>query len=177
MLASFTSSFSSLFEDLKCILGLGWLHKIKINSTAITGVLVCATMVNFFFYLTFQMEQVLRVERMRQAILENLHVEFAKPLLPGFYYSYPEQGYPGGGGPMPYGYHGSSRGRGVVGHMGGGPPGRPVGRGRGILGNYGNEKLFSRYVVNWLYARISVVKALDFYVLILHVGGFFLTFS
>ncbi|KAK3691038.1 hypothetical protein RRG08_049343 [Elysia crispata] len=86
-----------------------------------------------------QMEQVLRVERMRQAILENIQVEFAKPLLPGFYYPYPEQAYHGAGGPMPYGYPGSSRGRGVVGPMGGGPPGRPVGRGRGILGNYGRS--------------------------------------
>ncbi|GFO23155.1 constitutive coactivator of ppar-gamma-like protein 1-like protein [Plakobranchus ocellatus] len=79
-----------------------------------------------------QMEQVLRVERMRQAILENLHVEFAKPLLPGFYCPYPDQAYPGG--PLPYGYPGAPRGRGVVGPMGGGPSGRPVGRGRGILG-------------------------------------------
>ncbi|RUS79565.1 hypothetical protein EGW08_012695, partial [Elysia chlorotica] len=86
-----------------------------------------------------QMEQVMRVERMRQAILENVHVEFAKPLLPGFYYPYPEQAYHGAGGPMPYGYPGASRGRGVVGPMGSGPTGRPGGRGRGILGNYGRS--------------------------------------
>ena len=100
---------------------------------------------------------------MRQAILENIQVEFAKPLLPGFYYPYPEQAYHGAGGPMPYGYPGSSRGRGVVGPMGGGPPGRPVGRGRGILGNYGNTQLFSRYVVNWLYARIAFVSCFLFF--------------
>ncbi|XP_012938515.1 constitutive coactivator of PPAR-gamma-like protein 1 isoform X1 [Aplysia californica] len=77
-----------------------------------------------------QMEQVLRVERMRQAILENLRVDFAKPLLPGFYYPYPNMPYPGA--PLPYAPAGASRGR-------GGPPGRQMGRGRGILGNYGRS--------------------------------------
>lgn len=79
----------------------------------------------------FQMEQVLRVERMRQAILENLHVDFAKPLLPGFYCPY--GGQPMAGGHVPFPPAGISRGRGVVGNLNG-----PSGRGRGILGNYGN---------------------------------------
>ena len=85
------------------------------------------------------MEQVLRVERMRQAILENLRVDFAKPLLPGFYYPYPSMPYPGA--PVPYSPAGSSRG------ARGAPPGRPMGRGRGILGNYGNKTDFITFLV------------------------------
>ncbi|KAH9504768.1 hypothetical protein Btru_061924 [Bulinus truncatus] len=76
-----------------------------------------------------QMEQVLRVERMRQAILENLRVDFAKPLLPGFYYPYPGQPYSGN--PLPYGPSVTARGRGSTMT---GLSGRQVGRGRGILG-------------------------------------------
>ncbi|BFZ10311.1 hypothetical protein BsWGS_13352 [Bradybaena similaris] len=73
-----------------------------------------------------QMEQVLRVERMRQAILENLRVDFAKPLLPGIYYPYSGQLYAGAS----LSYASTGRGHGVS----VGPAGRPVGRGRGILG-------------------------------------------
>ncbi|XP_055881657.1 constitutive coactivator of PPAR-gamma-like protein 1 homolog isoform X2 [Biomphalaria glabrata] len=76
-----------------------------------------------------QMEQVLRVERMRQAILENLRVDFAKPLLPGFYYPYPGQPYSAN--PLPYGPTVAARGRG---NPMPGIPSRQVGRGRGILG-------------------------------------------
>lgn len=79
------------------------------------------------------MEQVLRVERMRQAIMENLRVDFAKPLLPGFYYPYPGQPYTGS--TIPYGPTASSRGRGAVITN---SSSRQAGRGRGILGNYGN---------------------------------------
>lgn len=79
-----------------------------------------------------QVEQVLRVERLRQAVLENIRVEFAKPLLPSaFYPSYPPYG-PGpthmyGPGPM-------YRGRGgPMEHIPQPGPKSP-GRGRGILG-------------------------------------------
>ena len=82
------------------------------------------------------MEQVLRVERMRQAILENLRVDFAKPLLPGFYYGYPNMPYPSA--PLSYTAAGTSRGSSRGGH----PP-RQIGRGRGILGKYGNGKHLS----------------------------------
>ncbi|XP_076448160.1 constitutive coactivator of PPAR-gamma-like protein 1 homolog [Babylonia areolata] len=86
-----------------------------------------------------QMEQVMRVERLRQAVLENLRVDFAKPLLPGGLYPGPH--YPPGPygppGPGPYGPPGPDpmyRGRG--GPMGPLlPPGpKSPGRGRGILG-------------------------------------------
>ncbi|XP_059152250.1 constitutive coactivator of PPAR-gamma-like protein 1 homolog isoform X2 [Physella acuta] len=76
-----------------------------------------------------QMEQVLRVERMRQAIMENLRVDFAKPLLPGFYYPYPGQPYTGS--TLPYGPTASTRGRGAVITN---SSSRQTGRGRGILG-------------------------------------------
>ena len=82
----------------------------------------------------------MRVERLRQAVLENIRVDFAKPLLPGLYPHYPG---PYGPGPGPYGPHGPEppmyRGRG--GPMGPLlPPGpKSPGRGRGILGNIGNN--------------------------------------
>jgi hypothetical protein len=86
------------------------------------------------------MEQVLRVERLRQAVLENLHVEFAKPLLPALY----PYGPPGPYGPTPNPYAPTPmghmfRGRGgPVGPLL--PPGpKSLGRGRGILGNFGNN--------------------------------------
>ena len=88
------------------------------------------------------MEQVLRVERLRQAVLENLRVDFAKPLLPALYPHYPG---PYGHGPGPYG-PGPGPGpmyRGRGGPMGPLPPPPPgpksPGRGRGILGNIGNN--------------------------------------
>lgn len=90
---------------------------------------------NFFFLL--QVEQVLHVERLRQAILENIHVDFAKPLLPSALYPpYP----PYGPGPGPYGPGPIPRGRGgPLGAMMGPPGPKSPGRGRGILGNAGNN--------------------------------------
>ena len=94
-----------------------------------------------------QMEQVLRVERLRQAVLENLRVDFAKPLLPGLYAHYPGPYGPGPGhgpghnhGPGIYAPGPMYRGRG--GPMGPLPPPpgpKSPGRGRGILGNIGNN--------------------------------------
>ncbi|KAL8608817.1 hypothetical protein ACOMHN_051422 [Nucella lapillus] len=94
-----------------------------------------------------QMEQVMRVERLRQAVLENLRVEFAKPLLPGLYphphpHSHSHPHYPAGpfgppGPHGPYGHHGPEpMYRGQGGPMGPLlPPGpKSPGRGRGILG-------------------------------------------
>lgn len=79
----------------------------------------------------FQVDQVLRVERMRQAIMENLRVEFAKPLLPNaaMYAHYPFPPYPGHPGHMAY----RPGGRGAPPHGAG--PQSQKGRGRGILGN------------------------------------------
>lgn len=78
----------------------------------------------------------LRVERLRQAVLENIRVDFAKPLLPSALYPpYP----PYGPAPGPYRPGPMGRGRGAI--MGPlvNPPGpKPQGRGRGILGNAGN---------------------------------------
>ena len=101
----------------------------------------------------FQVEQVLRVERMRQAIMEGLNIEFAKPLLPhhaAMYAGYPFHPYPGPHGPphgppypiRPAGMRGMPPHPGMppmgyMDHMGPpeGPPMRgPGGRGRGILG-------------------------------------------
>ena len=92
----------------------------------------------------------MRVERMRQAIMEGLQVEFARPMLPhaAMYAGYP---YPGPYGPQgpPYPIrpagmrgmppHPGGRGMppmGYMDHMGPpeGPPMGPQGRGRGILG-------------------------------------------
>ncbi|XP_050414572.1 constitutive coactivator of PPAR-gamma-like protein 1 [Patella vulgata] len=99
-----------------------------------------------------QVDQVLRVERMRQAILENIRAEFAKPLLPASMYNpysqAPYQGYPPfpQGGPVNYRPAGAPRmpyGRGGYPHplIGGqpgyspsSPPQRSPGRGRGLLG-------------------------------------------
>ncbi|XP_046542627.1 constitutive coactivator of PPAR-gamma-like protein 1 isoform X2 [Haliotis rubra] len=77
-----------------------------------------------------QVDQVLRVERMRQAIMENLRVEFAKPLLPNaaMYAHYPFPPYPGHPGHMAY----RPGGRGAPPHGAG--PQSQKGRGRGILG-------------------------------------------
>lgn len=93
----------------------------------------------------------LRVDRMRQAIMEGLQVEFARPLLPhhaAMYAGYPMPPYPGPQGPpypaRPAGMrvmppYPGGRGMppmGYMDHMG--PPEGPhpgmQGRGRGILG-------------------------------------------
>lgn len=100
-----------------------------------------------------QVEQVLRVERMRQAIMEGLQVEFARPPLPpcpAMYAGYPYPAYPGPQGPGPYPIrpagmgrmppHPAGRGMPPMGYMDQmGPPEGPPhpgiqGRGRGILG-------------------------------------------
>ena len=86
----------------------------------------------------------MRVERMRQAIMENISVEFAKPLLPtaSLYSNYPYGPYPVPPG-VPYRPAGAARMAYPIAVRGGrgGPP-VPVGmgpktpgRGRGILGN------------------------------------------
>ena len=86
----------------------------------------------------------LRVERLRQAIMENLQFEFAKPFLPAAMYpSYPMGPYHGP--PFPPSFrpagmrgmpdHPPGRGMGPMGFMGPGGPGGP-GRGRGILGRF-----------------------------------------
>ncbi|XP_025108556.1 constitutive coactivator of PPAR-gamma-like protein 1 homolog isoform X2 [Pomacea canaliculata] len=89
-----------------------------------------------------QVEQVLHVERLRQAILENIHVDFAKPLLPSALYPpYP----PYGPGPGPYGPGPIPRGRGgPLGAMMGPPGPKSPGRGRGILGNAGRSPVDTR---------------------------------
>ncbi|XP_052283833.1 constitutive coactivator of PPAR-gamma-like protein 1 isoform X2 [Dreissena polymorpha] len=97
-----------------------------------------------------QVEQVLRVERLRQAILENLKFEFAKQYLPGtaLYGGYPMPYGQVPGGPFPYRPAGMGRmppqpqpvglGRGgnmnFMGQGMMGPGLNPQGRGRGILG-------------------------------------------
>ncbi|XP_045164687.2 constitutive coactivator of PPAR-gamma-like protein 1 homolog isoform X2 [Mercenaria mercenaria] len=95
-----------------------------------------------------QVEQVLRVERLRQAIMENLQFEFAKPFLPSaaMYAGYPMPYGQAPGGPFPYRPAGMGRmpggppppqgGRGMgMGFMGPPEMGPPnPGRGRGILG-------------------------------------------
>lgn len=90
-----------------------------------------------------QVEQVMRVEKLRQAIMENLHFEFAKPFLPSaaMYATYPMQYGQAPGGPFPFRPAGMSRmppqgGRGMgMGFMGPPEMGAPSpGRGRGILG-------------------------------------------
>lgn len=87
----------------------------------------------------------LRVEKLRQAIMENLHFEFAKPFLPSaaMYAAYPMQYGQAPGGPFPYRPAGMGRmppqgGRGMgMGFMGPPEMGPPnPGRGRGILGEY-----------------------------------------
>ncbi|KAL8620412.1 hypothetical protein ACOMHN_055493 [Nucella lapillus] len=86
-----------------------------------------------------QMEQVMRLERLRQAVLENLHVDFARPPLPPYYSSYHDHPYRSGpyqghSGPGPLFRDG--RGDGPMGPpplLPGGP--RTVSRGRGILGS------------------------------------------
>lgn len=108
-----------------------------------------------------QVDQVLRVERMRQAIMEGLKVEFARPLLPSaamsMYTNYPFNQFanPMGMNMRPAGMH---RGSGMPPDMQRGPgmhrggpgmrPGVPAGmgqqpkspgRGRGILGKYQNK--------------------------------------
>ncbi|KAJ8301186.1 hypothetical protein KUTeg_020173 [Tegillarca granosa] len=91
-----------------------------------------------------QLDQVLRVERMRQAIMEGLQCEFAKPMLPPQYlythYPYPPAmnyrpaGAPGYPPPMGRGVRpGPPMPPGVPGGMGMPGPKSP-GRGRGILG-------------------------------------------
>ncbi|XP_041349782.1 constitutive coactivator of PPAR-gamma-like protein 1 isoform X2 [Gigantopelta aegis] len=90
-----------------------------------------------------QVDQVMRVERMRQAIMENISVEFAKPLLPtaSLYSNYPYGPYPVPPG-VSYRPAGAARMAYPIPVRGGrgGPP-VPVGmgpktpgRGRGILG-------------------------------------------
>ena len=89
------------------------------------------------------MEQVLRVERLQQAILENLQPNFAKPMLPSLYPGYPTGPY--GAGPVPYGagppmsqiYRGGRGG--LMGQIAQQPGPKAPGRGRGILGNFGNN--------------------------------------
>lgn len=96
-----------------------------------------------------QVDQVLRVERLRQAVMENLKFEFAKPFLPtaALYAGYPMPYGQAPGGPFPFRPAGMGRmppqaqgGPGMnwnMGQMGPhdmGPP--PQGRGRGILGKY-----------------------------------------
>ncbi|KAK3608099.1 hypothetical protein CHS0354_004756 [Potamilus streckersoni] len=78
-----------------------------------------------------QVDQVLRVERMRQAIMEELHVEFARPLLPtaSLYTSYPLPPYAAP--PFPYRPAGMrAMPQGPLGPVGS----KTSGRGRGILG-------------------------------------------
>jgi len=88
---------------------------------------------------------VLRVERLRQAIMENLKFEFAKPFLPSaaLYAGYPMPYGQAPGGPFPFRAAGMGRmppqaqggmnwNMGPMGPPDMGPP--PQGRGRGILG-------------------------------------------
>ncbi|XP_076469584.1 constitutive coactivator of PPAR-gamma-like protein 1 homolog [Babylonia areolata] len=82
-----------------------------------------------------QMEQVMRLERLRQAVLENLHVDFAHPPLPfPFPYHDPYRAGPYGP-PGPGPMYRDGRGDGPMGPalLPGGP--RAAARGRGILGS------------------------------------------
>ncbi len=93
----------------------------------------------------FQVDQVMRVERMRQAVLQGLNIDavFAKPMLPLMHGQFgpPGMGPNQGMGMYPPNMNfrgGPPGGPNMRGPPGGGPPGPPmgrgVGRGRGLLG-------------------------------------------
>ena len=117
------------------------------------------------------MDQVLRVERMRQAIMEGLKVDFANPILhTASLYHYP---YPPFGGPnmqnmgnmgMNFPQRGGMMGRGG---MRGIPAGmtqgqsqpKPPSRGRGILGNVSHHAVQIQCIS--LYTSITIVVFLQ----------------